>query len=82
MTLQRPDTLAPIVLQEENGKETGAFILGAEEVARILDLSPHDVRGLAREGKLRARRMGTRWRFRRDDVLVYLARISQNDKSI
>ncbi len=82
MTLQRPDTLAPIVLQEENGKEAGAFILGAEEVARILDLSPHDVRGLAREGKLRARRMGTRWRFRRDDVLVYLARISQNDKSI
>lgn len=82
MTLQRPDTLAPIVLQEENGKEAGAFILGAEEVARILGLSPHDVRGLAREGKLRARRMGTRWRFRRDDVLVYLARISQNDKSI
>jgi len=82
MTLQRPDTLAPIALQDGNGMEPGDFILGPEEVARILDRSPQDVRALAREGKLRARRMGTRWRFRRDDVLVYLARLSQNDKSI
>mgnify|MGYP001059540920 CR=1 FL=1 len=82
MTLQRSRVLALATLEDRNGKEASEFILGPEEVALILDRSPHDVRGLAREGKLRGRRMGTRWRFRRDDVLTYLTRLSQIDKSI
>ena len=82
MTLHRSRALALATLQDRNGKEAGEYILGPEEVARILDRSPHDVEGLARQGKLRARRMGTRWRFRRDDVLIYLTRLSQIDKSI
>lgn len=48
------------------------FVLGPEEVARILGRTSRDVAGLAREGKLRARRIGTRWRFRRQDVTAYL----------
>jgi excisionase family DNA binding protein len=65
-----------------NAKKAGEYILGLEEVARILDSSPQNVRKLAKKGKLRARKMGTRWRFRRDDVLIYLSRLSQFDKSI
>jgi excisionase family DNA binding protein len=82
MTLHRPEALTLIPLKDTDAKEAGEYVLGPEEVARILDRSPQDVRGLARQGKLRARRMGTRWRFRRDDVLVYLTRLSQIDKSI
>jgi len=82
MTLHRSEALAHTTLQDADAKEAAEYVLGPEEVARILDLSPHDVTGLARQGKLRARRMGTRWRFRRDDVLAYLTRLSQNDKSI
>ena len=82
MTLHRSRALALAKLQDRNGKEAGEYILGPEEVALILDRSPHDVRGLAREGKLRARKMGTRWRFRRDDVLIYQSGLSQFDKSI
>lgn len=82
MSFHRSRALALAKLQDRNGKEAGGYILGPEEVALILDRSPHDVRGLAREGKLRGRKMGTRWRFRRDDVLIYLRRLSQFDKSI
>ncbi len=81
MALHPYESLAHITLQDRNAKEAGEYILGPEEVARILDRSPHDVRGLARQGKLRARRMGTRWKFRRNDVMAYLTRLSQVDKS-
>jgi excisionase family DNA binding protein len=64
-----------------NGNQFREYVLGPEEVARILDRSPNDVAGLARAGKLRARRMGTRWKFRRDDVVAFLAGLSQIDKS-
>ena len=82
MTLHRSEVLNPTPLQDTDVKEAGEYLLGPEEVARILDLSPHDVQGLARQGKLRARKRGTRWRFRYDDVRVYLSRLSQIDKSI
>ena len=82
MTLEPSRALSLATLRDGNGKEASEYILDPEEVALILDRSPHDVKGLAREGKLRARRMGTRWRFRRDDVVVYLSRLSQIDKSI
>jgi len=62
--------------------EFDAFVLDPQEVARILDQTPQDVTGLARQGKLRARRKGTHWRFRRDDVMAYLKGRSQIDKSI
>jgi excisionase family DNA binding protein len=83
MTLHRSEALSRATLQDaKNAKDAGDYILDLEAVARILDLSPSNVRGLARQGKLRARRMGTRWRFRRDDVRIYLTKLSQIDKSI
>ena len=82
MALPYCQTSALSTLRFTNDKEAGGHDLGPEEVARILDLRSDDVGALAREGKLRARRMGTRWRFRRDDVLDYLARLSQIEKSI
>ena len=81
MDLHRSEALAHTALRDGNGKALGEYVLGPQEVARILDRSPHDVTGLAREGKLRARRMGTRWKFRRNDVMAYLTRLSQVDKS-
>ena len=66
----------------ESTTESGEDFLGLEEVARILGCTPDDVRVHAREGNLRARRMGTHWRFRRRDVLDYLSRLSQIGKSI
>lgn len=82
MTLHRTSPLTLINPQDRNDKEEMEYVLGPEEVGRILDRSPRDVVRLARKGKLRARRMGTRWRFCRDDVLVYLTQLSQIDKSI
>jgi|GEM_PF-696066 len=82
MTLHRSEAPVCTTLQYADANEAAQYVLGPDEVARILDLSPHDVRGLARQGRLRARKMGTQWRFRRDDVLVYLSRLSQNDKPI
>ncbi len=81
MAWHRSEALAHITLQDGDGKELREYVLGPEEVARILDRSPHDVAALAREGMLRARRMGTRWKFRRNDVMAYLTRLSQVDKS-
>ena len=82
MTSHRSEALSRVTLQDaKDAKDAGDYILDAEEVARILDLSSGNVIRLARQGKLRARRMGTRWRFRRDDVRVYLTKLSQIDKS-
>ena len=61
--------------------ENGEYNLGLEEAARIMGRNPEDVTTLARVGTLRARRMGSRWRFRREDVLDCLARLSQIDNS-
>jgi excisionase family DNA binding protein len=48
------------------------YVLGPDEVARILDCNPRDVSVLARKGELRARKLGSCWRFRHADVLAYL----------
>jgi len=82
MTLRRSEPNLHLTLHDADAEEATEYVVGPEEVARMLGMSPHDVRELARQGKLRARRMGTRWRFRRDDVLIYLRRLSHNDKSI
>lgn len=82
MATTRSEAPAEPIHQPGNGDESLEYVLGPEEVARILDRSPHDVAGLAREGKLRARRMGTRWKFRRHDVIAFLTDLSQFDKSI
>jgi excisionase family DNA binding protein len=82
MALPRSEALAQSPLRLSTAKEECEEVLGLEETGRILDMHPHEVSGLAREGKLRARRMGTRWRFHRSDVLDYLGRLSQIDKSI
>jgi excisionase family DNA binding protein len=59
---------------DSNAVEASEFVLNSTEVARILDRSPGDVTELARRGKIRARRMGTHWRFRNCDVLAYILR--------
>ena len=82
MASTRSENPADLILPEGLSNESLDYVLGPEEVARILDRSPHDVTGLAREGKLRARRMGTRWKFRHDDVITYLTGLSQFEKSI
>jgi excisionase family DNA binding protein len=60
------------ILQDDAGDPCNPHELGQEEVARILGRTPREVNGLARRGELRAKRMGTRWRFRREDVMAYL----------
>jgi len=55
-----------------NAGEASEYVLNSTEVARILAKSPHDVAELARRGKIRAKRMGTRWTFRNCDVLAYI----------
>jgi excisionase family DNA binding protein len=82
MNMQRPQPLTQNTAVDTDATPSDEYALGPEEVARILDRSAQEVRGLARRGKLRARRMGTRWTFRRNDVLAYLGRLSQIDKSI
>lgn len=43
-------------------------VLTAEETARLLHLHVKRVRGLAREGKLPASRVGRKWLFRWEDI--------------
>ena len=57
------------------------YILTPKEVARILERSPHEVIELARAGRLRAKRMGSRWRFRNLDVVAYVAEWAETDKT-
>ena len=61
--------------------EGSEYVLNPTEVARILDRSPHHVTALARTGKLRAKRMGSHWRFSSRDVMAYLERWAANDRS-
>ena len=81
MPSSRSESLAPTNQRLDGTTEHGEYDLGLEEAARIMDRNPEDLTTLARVGTLRARRMGTRWRFRREDVLDCLARLSQIDKS-
>ena len=76
------DGLAEFAVRIRRASESFEYVLGPEEVAKILDRSPTDVAGLARQGKLRARRIGSHWRFRRRDVNNYLTSLSQIEKSI
>jgi excisionase family DNA binding protein len=46
-------------------------LIEPETVARILDCTPEEVIQLARNGELRATRMGRLWRFRLQDVVAH-----------
>jgi len=70
-----PLEFRPTSLHEDSDPaEAGQYVLNSTEVGRILDKSPHEVTKLARRGKIRAKRMGTHWRFRNCDVLAYIRR--------
>ena len=62
------------VHQDSGPVELSEYVLNPTEVGRILDRSPLDVTELARTGKIRAKRMGSHWRFRNRDVMVYIQR--------
>lgn len=53
------------------GEKSPERLLRSKDVARILDVSPDDVINLARTGKLRATKIGSRWAFRAQDVVSY-----------
>ena len=65
---------ALFVQQDRDPLELSEYVLNPTEVAHILDRSPHDVTELARTGKIRAKRMGSHWRFRNCDVMAYIQR--------
>lgn len=46
-------------------------LLRSTDVARLLDLSPDDVVGLAKRGEIKAIKAGRFWRFLYRDVLAY-----------
>ena len=46
-------------------------LLKSRDVAYILDCSPDEVAVLARQGKLKAIRMGHYWKFRLSDIEAY-----------
>ena len=46
-------------------------LLRSKDVAHILDCTPDEVVELARARKLKAEKQGRLWRFRRDDVMAY-----------
>lgn len=46
-------------------------LLKAEEVAGMLQIHPRTVYELAREGKIKARKIGRVWRFLPSDVSAY-----------
>jgi len=48
-------------------------LLDAESVGELLHLTPQTVRVYAREGKIRALKVGKRWLFQRPDVEAFLA---------
>ncbi len=57
-------------------------LLKSREVAHILDCSPDDVIQLARQGTLRAVKMGRFWKFRQDDVLAYKRKADQGTRGV
>ncbi len=50
---------------------TEESLLRSVDVARLLDLSPDDVVGLAKRGEIKAIKAGRFWRFRYGDVIAY-----------
>jgi excisionase family DNA binding protein len=53
------------------------FLLRSRDVAHILDMSPDDVIMLARQGKIRAQKIGRLWRFRLSDVTRYRTKLAK-----
>lgn len=47
-------------------------VLGADEAARLLGVSPYTVRSLARTGAMPGRKVGKEWRFSRAKLLEWL----------
>ena len=61
------------VIREELGRFSGKDperLVGAEEAARLLDMTPAAVRKAALRGSLPSRRIGRRMRFRVGDLLA------------
>ena len=63
---------ARLLYSSQDDLKLREYMLTPKEVARILDSSPQEVYELARTGRLRGKRMGSRWRFRNLDVVAYL----------
>jgi excisionase family DNA binding protein len=47
-------------------------MLGIEDVAPLLNLSRATVWRMARDGRLPGRLIGSRWRFRREDIAALM----------
>ena len=47
-------------------------ILKTHDVAVLLDLSPDDVNDMARKGLIKGHKIGKQWRFRNNDVKMFL----------
>jgi excisionase family DNA binding protein len=58
-------------MSKTNCEPTEETLLRSTEVARLLDLSPDDVVGLAKRGEIKAVKEGRFWRFRHGDVMAY-----------
>jgi excisionase family DNA binding protein len=59
---------------EENRRKSRMDGMRSRDVAHILDVSPDDVIEVARQGKLKARKKGRFWRFRKSDVMAFQKR--------
>jgi excisionase family DNA binding protein len=55
----------------------GSQLLTIEEVSRYLQLRPETVRAMARERAIPAFKIRRRWRFRQEDVEVWVQKIAE-----
>jgi excisionase family DNA binding protein len=61
-------------LRVENAQATEP-LWTVEDVADYLRLDPETVRSLARQKKLPGMKVGKVWRFRKAEILVFIARV-------
>jgi excisionase family DNA binding protein len=47
-------------------------LLTSDEVAYLLKIQPYTVREWAKEGRLKGRKYGRMWRFKREDIQAFI----------
>jgi excisionase family DNA binding protein len=62
-----------VVAHGPGSEVSEAEVLTREQAAELLQVNPHTIPRLVRAG-LPAHRLGAQWRFRRSELLAYLAR--------
>ena len=59
------------IIDNEQGKEFNVVLFGVKEVAELLSVTPRTIMNYIKDGRLRAVKIGGRWRISKDNLKAF-----------